>query len=81
MDGSALVYCEGFFATPVGKTANGLVRFTARYKVVGVVDSTKGGRDAGEVLDGKPNGIPIFASFGEAVESMRTSPSGLSRRI
>lgn len=74
MDGSALVYCEGAFATPIGKTANGLVRFTARYKVVGVIDSTQAGRDAGEVLDGKPNGIPIFASFSDAIESLAKRP-------
>lgn len=74
MDGSAIVYCEGFFATPVGKTANGLVRFTARYNVVGVVDSAKAGRDAGEVLDGKPKGIPIFASFQEAFENAAERP-------
>ncbi len=74
MDGSAIVYCEGFFATPVGKTANGLVRFTARYNVVGVIDSTKAGRDAGEVLDGKANGMPIFASVQEALEKAAERP-------
>ncbi|HMV49566.1 MAG TPA: hypothetical protein PLD20_07575 [Blastocatellia bacterium] len=60
MDGTAIVYCEGAFGTPNGKTANGLVRHTARYNVTGLIDSTKAGRDAGEVLDGKPNGIPVF---------------------
>ncbi len=71
MDGQALVYCEGAFGTPVGKTANGLVRFTARYKVKGVIDSTLRGRDAGEVLDGKPCGIPIFGSLDEAAAALR----------
>ncbi len=75
MDGTAIVYCEGAFATPTGKTANGLVRFTARYKIVGVIDSTKAGRDAGEVLDGKPNGIPIFASVTDAVEQLEMRPN------
>jgi len=74
MDGSAIVYCEGAFATPIGKTANGLVRFTARYQVVGVIDSTKAGQDAGEVLDGKPNGIPIFSSFDGAMEQLKAQP-------
>ncbi|MGE0884021.1 MAG: DUF1611 domain-containing protein [Blastocatellales bacterium] len=74
MDGTAIVYCEGDFATPIGKTANGLVRFTARYKIVGVIDSTKAGQDAGEVLDDKPNGIPIFASVSEAVENLEMRP-------
>jgi len=67
MDGDALVYCESAFGTPVGKTANGLVRYTARYRVQGVIDSRLAGRDAGEVLDGKPNGIPVFADLDQAV--------------
>ncbi len=60
IDGKALVYCEGAFNTPNGKTAHGLVRFTERYEVVGVLDSNYAGRDAGDVLDGRPNGIPVF---------------------
>ena len=71
MDGRAIVYCEGAFGTPIGKTANGLVRFTARYEVGGVIDSTCAGRDAGEVLDGEPNGIPIYSSLAEALASGR----------
>lgn len=77
MDGSAIVYCEGAFATPIGKTANGLVRFTTRYQVIGVIDSTKAGRDAGEVLDGKPNGIPIFFSFADAIGQLKAPPQFL----
>jgi uncharacterized NAD-dependent epimerase/dehydratase family protein len=67
MDGKAIVYCEGSFGTPTGKTANGLVRYTSRYKVLGVIDSTNAGQDAGEVLDNDPNGIPIFASIEQAL--------------
>lgn len=67
MDGRAIVYCEGAFGTPNGKTANGLVRFTARYEIGGVIDSTWAGRDAGEVLEGQSNGIPIFGDLDEAL--------------
>ncbi|MFL5781919.1 MAG: DUF1611 domain-containing protein [Thermoleophilaceae bacterium] len=67
MDGTALVYCEGAFGTLAGKTAHGLVRFTERYRVVGVIDSALADRDAGAVLDGTPNGVPMFADLGEAV--------------
>ena len=74
MDGTAIVYCEGAFGTPNGKTANGLVRYTARYRVLGVIDSTCAGRDAGAVLDGTPNGIPIFAGLGAAIEQLRSRP-------
>ena len=67
MDGNAIVYCEGAFGTPNGKTAHGLVRRTNRYRVLSVVDSRVAGRDAGEVLDGAPVGIPVLGSVAEAV--------------
>lgn len=70
-DGKALVYCDGAFNTPNGKTAHGLVRFTDRYEVVGVIDNTYAGQDAGEVLDGKPNGIPIFSDFDSAQKTLQ----------
>ena len=66
-EGNAIVYCEGAYNTPNGKTAHGLVRFTNRYRVLSVVDSCYDGRDAGDVLDGKENGIPIFGSLEQAV--------------
>jgi len=72
IDGNALVYCEGAFNTPNGKTAHGLVRFTERYDVVGVIDSTYSGRDAGEVLDGKANGIPIFKDLKTAAAALKS---------
>ncbi len=69
MDGNALVLCEGAFGTLNGKTAHGLVRFTRRYKILGVIDSTHAGRDAGEVLDGKSCGIPIYSSLSVALQA------------
>lgn len=66
IDGKALVYCEGAFNTPDGKTAHGLVRFTERYDVVGVINSQYAGKDAGEVLDGRNYAIPIYKDLEEA---------------
>jgi uncharacterized NAD-dependent epimerase/dehydratase family protein len=66
-DGNAVVYCEGAFNTPNGKTAHGLVRFTERYRILSVVDSRYAGRDAGEVLDGARSGIPVVATVSDAV--------------
>ena len=77
MDGVALILCEGAFATGDGKTANGLVRHTERYRIAGVLDSRLAGRDAGEVLAGAPNGIPIFASLAEALEKGADRPTHL----
>jgi uncharacterized NAD-dependent epimerase/dehydratase family protein len=74
MDGTALVVCDGFFDTANGKTAHGLVRGTDRYRILGVVDAPTSGRDAGEVLDGRPRGIPIFATLPEALRVLGETP-------
>jgi uncharacterized NAD-dependent epimerase/dehydratase family protein len=74
MDGTALVVCDGYFDTANGKTAHGLVRGTARYRILGVVDAPTAGRDAGEVLDGRTRGIPVFGSIPEALSALGTVP-------
>lgn len=70
-DGVAIVYCEGAFGSTNGKTAHGLVRRTRRYRVAATVDSTCSGRDAGEFLDGSPNGISIEPSIASAIARCR----------
>jgi uncharacterized NAD-dependent epimerase/dehydratase family protein len=72
LEGNAIVYCEGMFNTSNGKTAHGLVRFTHRYKVLCVVDSRHAGQDAGDVLDGKANNLPIYGSVDHAIEATGT---------
>ena len=68
-EGNAVIYCEGAFSTPNGKTAHGLVRRTSRYRLLSVVDSRRAGSDAGTILDDKPKGIPVFRNIREAVEA------------
>jgi uncharacterized NAD-dependent epimerase/dehydratase family protein len=68
-EGNAIVYCEGAFNTTNGKTAHGLVRFTERYRIAAVVDSKYRGCDAGEILDGKSNGIPVVGDLPTALKS------------
>jgi uncharacterized NAD-dependent epimerase/dehydratase family protein len=67
LDGKALVYADGAFTTPNGKTAHGLVRFTRRYEIIGVIDHQFGGQDAGLVLDGKSSNIFIYADLAAAL--------------
>ena len=67
IDGNAVVYCEGAYETTDGKTAHGLVRFTNRYRIIAVIDSHCAGKDAGQILDGKENGIPVLANLEEAL--------------
>jgi uncharacterized NAD-dependent epimerase/dehydratase family protein len=73
----AMVLCEGKLATSTGKTARGLVRYSKKYEIVGVIDSTQAGKDAGEVVDGKKRDIPVFASLEEAIASLTQRPSYL----
>jgi len=71
-EGNAVVYCQGAFGTPNGKTAHGLVRRTNRYRVLSVIDSRHAGEDAGSILDGTPKGIPIYGDIQEALGSSRS---------
>ncbi len=71
---TAVVYCEANFGRPDGKTANGLVRYSERYRIVAVIDSHCAGHDAGEVLDGVANGIPICADMAAAVAQAGAVP-------
>ena len=66
---TAFVYCEGNFGELDGKTANGLVRHSEKYEVLGVIDSRTAGRDAGEVLDGTPNRIPVYRDVAHAISA------------
>lgn len=71
----AVVYCEGNFGAVDGKTANGLVRHSERYDIASVIDGRQAGFDAGQVLDGVPNAIPIVADLAAAVRSAVTAPT------
>ncbi len=68
-DGMAIVYCEGAFGTPNGKTAHGLVRRTKRYQVLSIIDSEHTADDAGQILDGKPKGIPVVSDLQTALKA------------
>lgn len=74
MEHTALLYSEGEFGELDGKVANGLVRHSEKYKIVGVIDSTKHGSDAGEYLDGVKNEIPVFKDVYEAIDLLSTIP-------
>lgn len=74
MTEKALIFSENEFGKIDGKVANGLIRYSERYEIVGVIDSTKAGLDAGECLDGIKKGIPIFSSIDDALEKLNYIP-------
>jgi uncharacterized NAD-dependent epimerase/dehydratase family protein len=57
-----------------GKTANGLIRHSEKYKILSVIDSEKAGLDTGMVLDQKPNEIPICRDLTDALAQAGTTP-------
>ena len=71
----AVVYCEANFGAMDGKTANGLVRHSERYRIAAVIDSTQSGLDAGAVLGEDPNGIPICEDLDAALAVRGNAPS------
>ena len=81
LDGNAIVFCDGAFTSTYGKTAHGLVRRTRRYRITAVIDASVAGRDAGEVLDGKPNGIPLVADLDRALEVSRKAGSSATHFV
>lgn len=62
---NAVILTAGYLNSSNAKTAHGLIRGTERFNVLGVIDQASAGKDAGEVLDGKHRGIPVYASLEE----------------
>jgi uncharacterized NAD-dependent epimerase/dehydratase family protein len=61
----AIVLTNGMLDSDNAKTCHGLLRGTERFKVLAVIDKSYPGQDAGTVMDGKPLGIPIYASVND----------------
>ncbi|MFN3242184.1 MAG: DUF1611 domain-containing protein [Planctomycetota bacterium] len=71
---TAVVYCEGNFGAIDGKTANGLVRHSERYRILSVIDSALAGQDAGVALGEKHKAIPICRDLEHALSSAEFVP-------
>jgi uncharacterized NAD-dependent epimerase/dehydratase family protein len=75
MSETAVVLTNGLFQTVFAKTAHGLVRGPSRYRILGLVDAAGAGRDAGDLLDGRPRGIPVFEDLATALRDIREGVS------
>ena len=74
MKETVFVYTHDTFMTPYAKTAHGLIRGSDRFRVLAVIDFESAGEDAGELLAGKKNNIPVFASIKEAQKNLGIKP-------
>lgn len=73
MTQNAVVFTNGLLHVDFAKTCHGLLRGSARFRVQAVVDSVHAGKDAGEVMDGRSLGVPIYSTL-EHFLSEETKP-------
>ncbi len=67
---TAFLLSAGYFTTMEAKTTHGLVRYSHRFTIKGVIDNEENaGKDAGELLDGKTRNIPIYANLEQALSA------------
>ena len=66
----AIIYADKYYKSADGKTAHGLVRYSRKYDIVGVIDSTIKEGDSGEILDGVKRNIPLFNDLDFALENL-----------
>lgn len=71
---NAVIYCERGLLSPLGKTTHGLLRYSQRYRIVGVIDSTAAKSDVGGILGTKRREIPIFPSVASAAREAFPRP-------
>ena len=62
----SIVYADRFFNCADGKTAHGLVRYSKRFDIACVVDTTLAEGDAGEILDNVKRNIPLYNDLNKA---------------
>jgi uncharacterized NAD-dependent epimerase/dehydratase family protein len=62
----AMIYSDRLFNCADGKITHGLVRYSKRFDVSCVVDTTIAEGDAGEILDGVKRNIPLYNNLDRA---------------
>jgi uncharacterized NAD-dependent epimerase/dehydratase family protein len=66
----AIVYADRLYKSADGKTAHGLVRFSKKYDIACVVDSTIIEGDSGEILDGIKRNIPLYNDLDHVLNNL-----------
>lgn len=74
---TAIVYYGSSLGANDVNIASGLLRYCSKYKVLSVIDSEKAEQDAGEVLNGRRNGIAVYRDLGTALAQAGKRPAYL----
>ncbi len=69
----AIILAEGVLGTTYGKTANGLCRFSKRYNIKAVVDSTKAGMNIQDVVRKASGEIKILKDLDDAMNTFQSA--------
>ncbi len=79
---NAIVLTNGLLHLDFAKTCHGLLRGSERFTVIAVIDPVHAGSDAGMVMEGRENGVPVLASvdeyLGSALPSCRQCVVGVA---
>ena len=67
--GSAVLITGGLLDTNNAKTAHGLLRVSRRFQIIGVIDEKFNGQDAGQIVLGKANGVPVSGNIEQFIAS------------
>lgn len=71
---TACIITGGLLEGIHAKTAHGLIRQSNRYTICGIIDDKSAGKEAGEILDGKNRGIPVYKDIEELVKHQGKAP-------
>lgn len=72
IQGTAIILTGGLLDHISAKTAHGLIRGSERFTITAVVDDKSAGKDAGEIVDGKPRNIPVVADLESYLQNANT---------
>lgn len=75
--GSALVYSGGLLDEIHAKTAHGLLRYSERFNILGILDQKFQGCNSDEIISNCKINIPIYKNFDTACQSLNQNPDFL----
>ena len=68
--GTALLYSGGMLTDLHGKTSHGLLRYSKRFQILGVVDHKHAGQMSNEIVSNCQDDVPIFSDINKAIEGL-----------
>jgi len=72
--GTALLYSGGMLTDLHGKTSHGLLRYSKRFQILGVVDHKHAGRMSAELVSNCQDDLPIYSDITKAIEGLGMKP-------